>query len=1055
MRVRYQRAQCGAALITTLVIVSAIALIVVGVFSVSRQEAITTGSILSKTRAKLASEAAIADAVSLLRSLTANDHYVVTTATEGSGTDLTRFYFISQPYSEDLLHIPLFSGGAVHEAEMPKMTGSLAAISDEAPSIQWASRRDADNRISLSPLTQLSANGVPFEENPLPKIGFIELDTSISNPGGRAKEIRSRYAYWIEDLEGFPSLDVAEAPTPHFPASDSGIEDQSRGGYSRFDSRTQPGNPGDVGLRLAFADDPRIFYQFPKAVRGQSRLDQVAPGLSPGDQPFLPWKITGMDSTAHPFASFSSRALKPFVPSGSRATSDRFVSGLVPYLSRPMIPFGHEYAEEGQPKYNINRLVADGDMTVASIIYKNLPNFEQRKGGFPLNPVDPSFPDYTATIAASIIDYADADSLPSTPLSTVNSADLVFRGVDSYCPVNEFFVDFEYMGFDRSPDYFDINFKATIYAEFWNPSNQTATLTNATIHFEFLEPITFLSNSERTEIDSNPREKDEPKDTPQTFTVPPNGYVVKNFGEIEWKVQIPRGPFEFPVVQDIREKNSSSTRAYYELRLNGEPVDSSGRMSEPANIDYGFFFERYQYQLERNDSFMRMAIHALAPRGYGVNGGFGAHLGDPWMSFYSASTSEGSTYTRKASPGYRNVDLDKVNSNRFDLFKDQTRVRDWPDRGYDTPVGPTPSADDEKPIEFETPPDESLSRFAPWRISNLGRYHSVSEFGNIHDPVMWVYGPSAGPDSVIAKQTKQFYTSRVPNSSGEQNPWLKSIPLDAEPKQTWGGGNTLRIGRPEHDRFDLPGMRASQLLDLFHVGVPGNNLNSVESAKTPMLYENFDPKLHRLPPTADDPDESVLEPFSSLYSMDEHARSPFQSQWGKLNLNTAPTLFEFEALLRGPIVSSDIVVDAATANEPVTPDYTDESTLGELTKRLDPDAIPAIALGLYEARPFYSQSHLARVFTELIEEHDALPEHYNDAEAEETFARLLNTTSLSSRHFRIHTYAENYVAAGTELKEDVILARDRKAYDVFIEPIRDSNGEIESTKLRMLRVIIP
>src|SRR5690606_2812055 len=102
-------------------------------------------------------------------------------------------------------------------------------------------------------------------------------------------------------------------------------------------------------------------------------------------------------------------------------------------------------------------------------------------------------------------------------------------------------------------------------------------------------------------------------------------------------------------------------------------------------------------------------------------------------------------YARKASPGFRNYNHHFVGASRPDRIQDQIRVRDWPDRGYDAAPGTNaPSADSELPDSFNRPPLPENEAFAPWRLSNLGRYHSVTELGNLHDPVMWVPTPPAG-----------------------------------------------------------------------------------------------------------------------------------------------------------------------------------------------------------------------------------------------------------------------------------------------------------------------
>lgn len=49
---------------------------------------------------------------------------------------------------------------------------------------------------------------------------------------------------------------------------------------------------------------------------------------------------------------------------------------------------------------------------------------------------------------------------------------------------------------------------------------------------------------------------------------------------------------------------------------------------------------------------------------------------------------------------------------------------------------------------------------------------------------------------------------------------MGDVQLGSTSSSEFGGGNTLRIGRPEHPGFNFPGRRASHLLDLFHAGRP-------------------------------------------------------------------------------------------------------------------------------------------------------------------------------------------------------------------------------------------
>jgi hypothetical protein len=137
----------------------------------------------------------------------------------------------------------------------------------------------------------------------------------------------------------------------------------------------------------------------------------------------------------------------------------------------------------------------------------------------------------------------------------VNVGTRVFRGVDAYCPVNEFFLKFEYVGYERAGENDLIVFEAIPYVEFWNPSNRDAKMEAMRLRFRFLERIRFRSNSIWHEILESHRVLDEafPANGGLPVTVPPNHYEVVSFGRIRWKVPVPRPPLvAFPIVQDLR-----------------------------------------------------------------------------------------------------------------------------------------------------------------------------------------------------------------------------------------------------------------------------------------------------------------------------------------------------------------------------------------------------------------------------------------------------------------------------------------------------------------------
>lgn len=1043
----------GAALLVTLVLVSALALVVVFLFSLAREKTALVAPMEATVRVELGEEAAFAAALARLRSHVDSDEYFVTMVrgVEAGESDAAeaRYTFLSIPDVDKITHVPLFSGGKVQTKALPDWnaipTHDLADQSPSSPQVVFENESESSdsgpslaNWIQLPPLEGLAPQDQLLAENSRPLVGIEHLPA----PSESSSPWRVRYVYWVEDMEGYPNADMVSVATEEHPASWLG--------YREGDSRI------DEARVFSLESIPEMRYRFPLSYRGQNRIAQIAPGLSAREIVLQTWPL---DSGArHPYADMQALTqwrgwdlgYTNFSSPQQRRAAQRIVRGLSPYLVMPMIPYGHGYVEEGQPRHNLNTLVAHRDMRIADVIEKNLPQFDQRKGGFP--------PDesYLATLAANAIDYADEDGLPALPTNTTHAEGRVFRGVDAYCPVNEFYVKFQYLGYEVEGKNDIILFEATPYAEFWNPFDHEVQMEQVRLRFRFLERIRFQANSVWHEIKEEHKTRDEAfaESTGISFAVPPNHYHIARFGALRWEIPVPRPPtVAFPIVQDLRGVSNVSVRAHYELYLGDDLVD---RCARPAPGDlaskptHGFFFSRNQPVIQADEFFMRLAIPCLAPEGYGaIPTPVGSHLGDPWMPWFSHSTAEAAQYKLKASPGFRNYDRDKVKSAQPDRLKDQTRVRGWPDGGYDSPhpeKSEGPTGDEDFPEFFQSSVDPKAADLAPWRLSQLGRFYSVTELGHLHDPVMWMPVPEDSASEFVSTQpnTHRYETLRAP---------LKSLPLSAEASELWGGGNTLRIGRPEHTLFDQPGMRASQLLDLFHVGHPGGNLLGVEGSSQ-TLYDHYDPRDHQPPPSAPDSASAANPPYSSVYDANQNAQGLFAVVYGHLNLNTIPTRLEMETLLRGPSVSSDVRL---VEDRYDTPEYrregdrtggdTSGSTEGSPTLRsaLRSEAIPELAEDLMRARPFYSPSHFARVFSELLRRHDALPESCKDAEAEEPFARIFNETSLSSRHFRIYTAAEVYHEKTRE-----VVGRRRRVREIFARPIRDSQGRIERVAMEVL-----
>jgi len=233
----------------------------------------------------------------------------------------------------------------------------------------------------------------------------------------------------------------------------------------------------------------------------------------------------------------------------------------------------------------------------------------------------------------------------------------------------------------------------------------------------------------------------------------------------------------------------------------------------------------------------------------------------------------------------------------------------------------------------QVPPAPGNPGMAPWRISNEGRYYSVTELGNIYDPVMWRPNFSPPPASgklvtqnLLGKdfQTMEKYVLSI--GSDATGATLEERKMGA---QHFGGGNSLRIGRLEHPKFDQPGMRAAQLLDIFQTGSPGTNCMFLEKGDDELYsvdtsdsaYRAFHPGVNMAPSAAPDQAAAKTKPYREIYPEDLHASSRFRWVHGRLNVNSVPSQFEMEALLRGCFASANIKWDAASGVAMVVADW--------------------------------------------------------------------------------------------------------------------------------------
>lgn len=1189
----------GAALLMVLLFLAGTTIVAVSLLTVSREKVRHAASSSLVERGSLAVRAGFEEAKTLLLRAAASDDYLVscflTNPDDANDPDIakrSRYAYISRlKRGGALVHFPLFAGGKLQETivsgdihEMaPKPALDRAALFD-------ASFPEEAEAIQGPGLSHYRMTGHSHFE--LVRERDIVQTRWVNLPGSDRDAVAVRYTYWIEDLQGYPNVDVVGIPSP----TASGCLAQTWGGYGYHDPRLERSY-------LPYPGCPHGFViEFPRTLSSggatQSLVGIPVPGLSPRELHLMPRALPGLSPQDHPLWRAAHLRLNPWcllsggsgpILSGfpktdgdrkqfAQGLEDRFAMGLHPYRERPLIPFGHGYNGkiEGMPRVSLNRIVHEAKAAhatkrirqineITEVIEENLPQFAQRKGAFP--------EDYLRTLAASMIDYADEDSYPTVSAAQPPfgaDAASAFRGMDSMPVVNECFLRLMIQSISGAhPDY-TISFRLTPCVELWNPSNQEITGARLGLRLVFLKRLGVWIS------DFPPLSQKKPPPFVIDGPVLPSS-IGAGIGELTPE-QIGQGypvmpksgaislkPNEHRVVEfeDYSLKTSVTIRSPDITRLSINTVKINSPDGQMAEFHYQIFqdlggaeapfwvkidqsgrpspFDRYLHPVDNKDEEFQLddfnygfGVNRFCPpvigfgRDYSFKGGGGTNLvpgdymiscnapglltedasqysnwGDSRMAYYvGGGHIEPFQYVDWGSPGFRNVRHEVKSQGRY---PDEARFWDWPDRGfpcsspplvlYDKkPLLPNEPGILQKVVESDgSKPETECSTcpahyapMAPTRISNKGRYYSVAEFGNIFDPVMW----------------KSLVTSTAFNASSSwetKDREVMNIGPGSTPDQRYGGGNTLRIGRPEHPLFDVPGLRACHLVDLFHAGVPGTPAEFTGGAGD---YKKFDPLEHHPPRTAPSAAEAndTRLPFLDAYPVEEHrspsgefqrashdhAESPFRWVNGQINLNSAPTLFEVEMFLNGAFSTASVTwtnkgTDARSQAAPgdFRPIAANETALQIAnTLNQDPGARDGnnrpkkttadVARILYERRPFVSPSDLAYEVARAIgpdaTSGDALPHQHSDAMAEEIFARILNCSTLSSRHFRIHVHGEVLSRErkgpnGVLLAEGGrVTARASRVYDVYVrahrvmDPKALDYGKIVSTQLEVLQV---
>ncbi len=952
---------------TVLFVISALLILAVGLLLNIGLERHSARSYVDYQRAELAATAGLQQIEASLRHATSNDTFLVLESickpSKPTDRQPAPHLFIAQGRSAPnhtfiFSYLPLFSA-----TRQPADT-------------TWLSAPDAAGLVP-------AVSDVHLDLSPLPYLEPLRLAwVPILN---ERHQLVARYAFWVEDLQA--KLDPRSIGNADGPNA----------------SALAPGWPFPAPALDPNPDHPAL---------GPIALHAIDPASTTAQPGKLPQSLI---SNRHALISPDSLlAAANFHPPLTRdphghltdpaacAVEENLATTTRPYLERPCVPYvsGIAASVAASPKLNLNSLLAlgpDGVAPMAAFIKLALPEFETRKGGFP--------DDYLQSLAANAIDYADADCQSTLVAGS-------HRGIDAFPLISEVILQVHYAGEQQLNGRRILNWRLKLFAELWNMSNIDVSGT-LRLSYEVALPMDGIGAGSSSKRFDDPALLDDSTKTSHHLTkiagkfwspeinatLRANEYKTYEAADVAYALDV--GPTSITVANHFSLTEPEGATGI-SLLWNGQEVDrATAIIRQKSGLEFNISTPRYA---------SKATVAALS------FGAFGSEIdnpGDPRISYYLRSTPLAENANpENSSPNRRNIRRSTIydaDSPRKPKTYGRVLPSEWPDGGHDSAVGSWPLSED----DAVTPTDarylwaqSPVACQAPQRISNAGRFFSATELGHVFDPVLWL------PTFDNPQDTASIRRGLMPANRCAWPDVLAASP----PSTDHGGGNSLRIGRPEHAAFDQPGKRAFHLLDLFHAGrsrspepalreghlveICGHvNLNTATRDVLRVMAAGAlgqDPSLATVP-----------DPLT-------HQAAPLMAP--------PPTLTTLYAPSTGNQSEADCIADAIIRSRPF-------ASPSQLAMVKDPDAKPIFGNpNMY--RPGIHVPNNTRV-------------QWSDAAAEEVFARMYEASTVRSRNFRVWVVGQALAPTPTANSAPQVLAEVRKVFTLFADPgQRNGDGDI-------------
>ncbi len=1003
------RAAAGFALPAVLIITGALLILAVGSLMVVGIERSTARSFVDRNRADLAVQAGLEDIRALFNAETSNDDFLVMEALRPDPTDpnadpVAPYLFIARGERAGngvkYRHVPLFSNkinSATNKIESSTLIEQAVDAKFIGPDLEAA-------RFITQPY---------FDDA---KVAWLPV---LDSQG----KVTARYAYWVEDLqsrlEAKTAGNVKDGNSAH---KRFGWTEGDASASARFPAPGINPDPSDIGPDGRDKNPP---------------LDPIAAylittGAGPKDDPNLEGAfnsdlVGNRLALVSPNSVLAAAKIPPpltrdklgrLTDEKARGLEENFVSSVMPYEEQPTVPFSTAFAAAviGQPKLNLNAMLAmpkpQAVDSMAEWIDKALPLFKERKGGFP--------DDYLKTLAAGALDYADEDSDGTASSSLMGSNS--YRGLDAYPLMSEIVLHMNYQGVVEKDGRKYLKWQFILFVELWNPTNIKVE-GNAQFSYENRGTISAIGAGTGIRFD-DPDLLDDPIQATHYLLKGPDYYWFPQRNNVELE------PNEYRFYANVA--------VDYEIDVGsvGTTLQNTFTVTEPLGAS-GISMKWNGVEVDRNDKLVRQGVSGtdyitnfkreegkanIPGHSYGTyntNGNYKNNMGDPRQALYlrdPAFPLSDNAYPDNVSPNRRNIRNASIYRGGIgqDLVYGRILPAEWPDGGHNVPVLSIPSSSDPKgynPASYARVLN-SKEGHAPTFLSNRGRFFSASELGRIFDPIMFQ------PKYERNADTNAILSGRMPSS---QTSW-PSVEQNTPPSPFYGGGNTLRIGRPEHPNFSkpathlpnlMPQNHAARLLDLFHAGKSRSENRSDREGNTVRIE-------------------------------------------GHININTAGKDI-LRALAGGNIEmdprlsrrSSD-KHQASTMAPPVS-----DFTVSAPTREKEADLV---AEAIIRGRPYHSASELAAALDDqgrpVFGNKELLPSNrrinWSDAAAEELFARVYNSSTVRSRNFRIWIVGQSVSPTELPASNPEVLSEVRRSFTVFADPgERNADGTIDPTKTKL------